>query len=71
MSVGLKQLFLLYRTKLKLGDAFVGYQDDTPAAVIFQVYHHLKATNQLEVEDAMFEEQKDRVTYKSTTSKPF
>lgn len=26
----------------KVGDAFVGYQDDTPAAVVFQVTHLLK-----------------------------
>ena len=26
----------------KKGDAFVGYQDDTPAAVVFQVTHLLK-----------------------------
>ena len=25
-----------------MGDAFVGYQDDTPAAVVFQVTHLLK-----------------------------
>jgi len=26
-----------------VGDAFVGYQDDTPAAVVFQVTHLLKS----------------------------
>ena len=26
----------------KVGDAFVGYQEDTPAAVVFQVTHLLK-----------------------------
>ena len=26
----------------KVGDAFVGYQKDTPAAVVFQVSHILK-----------------------------
>lgn len=26
----------------KVGDAFVGYQKDTPAAVVFQVSHVLK-----------------------------
>ena len=48
---------------MKLGDAFVGYQEDTPAAVVFQAYHHLKATKQLEKEDKMemSEEQKDQV----------
>ena len=55
-----------YRTKLKLGDAFVGYQDDTPAAVVFQAYHHLEATKQWEAEDTMSEEQQDQVSYKST-----
>ena len=57
------------RAKLKLGDAFVGYQDDTPAAVVFQAYHYLKATKQWEVEDEMSEEQKDQVSYKSTYNK--
>ena len=28
--------------QLKVGDAFVGYQDDTTAAVVFQAYHNLK-----------------------------
>ena len=48
---------------MKLGDAFVGYQEDTPAAVVFQAYHHLIATKQLEKEDEMemSEEQKDQV----------
>ena len=48
---------------MKLGDAFVGYQEDTPAAVVFQAYHHLKATKQLDKEDEMemSEEQKDQV----------
>ena len=50
------------RAKLKLGDAFVGYQEDTPAAVVFQAYHHLKAIKQWEVEDAMSEEQKYQVS---------
>jgi len=26
-----------------VGDAFIGYQDDTPAAVVFQVTHLLKS----------------------------
>jgi len=26
----------------KVGDAFVGYQEDTPAAIVFQVSHMLK-----------------------------
>lgn len=50
------------RARLQLGDAFVGYQEDTPAAVVFQAYHHLKARKQWEVEDAMSEEQKDQVS---------
>ena len=49
---------------LTVGDAFVGYQDDTPAGVVFQAYHHLKATAQREVEETMSEEQKDQVSYK-------
>ena len=32
----------LYYRNFKVGDAFVGYQDDTPAAVVFQVTHLLK-----------------------------
>ena len=28
--------------RLKVGDAFVGYQDDTTAAVVFQAYHNLE-----------------------------
>jgi len=28
-----------------LGDAFIGYQDDTTAAVVFQAYHSKKAFN--------------------------
>ena len=39
----------------------MGYQEDTTAAVVFQAYHHLKATKQWEVEDTMSEEQKDQV----------
>ena len=52
---------LFCRNKLQLGDAFVGFQEDTPAAVVFQAYDHLKATQQWEVDDKMSEEQKDQV----------
>ena len=34
--------FLFMYSQLKLGDAFVGYQDDTTAAVVFQAYHNFK-----------------------------
>ena len=33
----------MHVSTFKKGDAFVGYQDDTPAAVVFQVTHLLKA----------------------------
>ena len=37
----------------KVGDAFVGYQKDTPAAVVFQVSHLLKdQTTTADKEDA-------------------
>ena len=52
-----------YRNKLQLGDAFVGFQEDTPAAVVFQAYDHFKATQQWEVDDNMSEEQKDQVNH--------
>ena len=53
---------------MKLGDAFVGYQEDTPAAVVFQAYHHFKAINPLEKDDEieMSEEQKDQVNLQNT-----
>ena len=35
------QFICIFRN-FKKGDAFVGYQDDTPAAVVFQVTHLLK-----------------------------
>ena len=50
-----------YRSRLQLGDAFVGYQEDTPAAVVFQAYHQLKAEKQLAIDNEMSEEQKDEV----------
>ena len=46
---------------LQLGDAFVGYQEDTPAAVVFQAYHYLKATEQCKIDDKMSEDQKTKV----------
>ena len=49
------------RNRLQLGDAFVGYQEDTPAAVVFQAYHYLKATKQYEIDNIMSKEQKDQV----------
>ena len=50
------------RNKLQLGDAFIGYQEDTPAAVVFQAFDHLKATQQWEVDDEISEEQQEQVT---------
>ena len=41
-------VILLVRN-FKVGDAFVGYQKDTPAAVVFQVSHVLK--DQVDIED--------------------
>ena len=42
-------VILLVRN-FKVGDAFVGYQKDTPAAVVFQVSHILK--DHVNIEDA-------------------
>ena len=39
----------------KVGDAFVGYQKDTPAAVVFQVSHILK--------DYVYKANKENVEY--------
>ena len=50
-----------YRNKLQLGDAFIGYQEDTPAAVVFQAYDHVKATKQWDTDDKMTEKQKGQV----------
>ena len=54
----------MHRTKLTVGDAFVGYQEDTPAAVVLQAYHHVNVTKKWKAEDAMSEEQKDEVNKK-------
>ena len=35
-------MYFYVNRRLKVGDAFVGYQDDTTAAVVFQAYHNLK-----------------------------
>ena len=59
-----------YRNKLRLGDAFVGFQEDTPAAVVFQAYDHLKAIQHWEVDDKMTEEQKDQVKLQLNLKKP-
>ena len=48
---------------MQLGDAFVGFQEDTPAAVVFQTFDHLKAVQQWEVDDKVTEEQKDEVKW--------
>ena len=43
-----------------MGDAFVGYQDDTPAAVVFQVTHLLKS-DESEASDEALERWKAKV----------
>ena len=65
------KLYFLYRTKLKVGDAFVGYQEDTPAAVVFQAYHHLKAAKQQEVEDTKSENQVIQCLYNIAATSKF
>ena len=69
ISALLISLVISNRGRLKLGDAFVGYQEDTPAAVVFQAYHHIKALKQWEREDKIetSEEQKDQVTLQQNT----
>ena len=56
--------YVLY-SDLKLGDTFVGYQEDTTASVVFQAYHNLqeRESNSEISEDSM----KEQVTlqYKS------
>ena len=39
---GYTSAVLIVFRNFKVGDAFVGYQEDTPAAVVFQVTDHLK-----------------------------
>ena len=39
---GYTSAVLIVFRNFKVGDAFVGYQEDTPAAVVFQVTHDLK-----------------------------
>lgn len=46
---------------MQLGDAFVGYQEDTPAAVVFQAFDHLKAAKQLKVDDTISKELENQV----------
>ena len=45
-----------------MGDTFVGYQEDTPAAVVFQAYHYLKVMQKWKIDDEMSEEHKHQVT---------
>ena len=41
-NCGYTSAVLIVFRNFKVGDAFVGYQEDTPAAVVFQVTHDLK-----------------------------
>ena len=49
-------------SNFKAGDAFVGYQEDTPAAVVFQVTHLLKDSENQTDEEA-FQLWKMKVTH--------
>ena len=57
MVIYVCDMFLCCCSQLKLGDSFVGYQDDTTAAVVFQAYHNMRQAQQCDeiIEDELWE----------------